>query len=126
MPICPNCRVAFLDGEQHQCPQPTPTFGLRPAGATFGLIGLIAPLLMQTVFTAVVGAVDPKGGDFGAEALILGSFAASTVTGFLLFTRKWSVAAKVVGGVIYCPIMLAILFYVHVTVWFALFDGDSF
>jgi len=37
--------------------------------------GLVAPLLMQTVFTAVVGAVDPKGGDSRAEALILGSFA---------------------------------------------------
>src|SRR5882762_8430241 len=98
MPICPNCRAAFLDGEQHQCPQPTPTFGLRPAGATFGLIGLIAPLLMQTEFTAVVGVVDPKGGDFGAEALILGSFAVSTVTGFLLLTRGPSLQKSLVGS----------------------------
>jgi hypothetical protein len=102
--------VAYLEGERHECPRPTPpTLG----GATFGsrnVFGLFVPVLMQAVFAVILGAIYSKGGTrFVTEAVLYCSFAVSALSGFVVFTRNWTSGARIVGGLFYCPVIVAIL-----------------
>jgi hypothetical protein len=73
MPICPNCRIAYLDGEAHRCTRRTSVGGAVAgtlAGAVIGFLlatvgyGTITGSNLSCVVGLFVGA--PLGGLVGA------------------------------------------------------------
>ena len=127
MPVCPKCRVAYLDGESHECSKPIPPTVGGATFATRNVVGMFVPLLTQAVFTGLFGAIFSKAKySPGLEGLVYLSFGVSAVTGLVLFTRKWTPGARFVLGLFYCPLIVVILVYEHFVVWMALFSGESF
>lgn len=45
----------------------------------------------------------------------------SAVCGYLILTRGWPMRAKIIGGLVYFPLMIPILIYTHLILYFKLF-----
>ena len=106
----------MTDRDEHGC------FGRAPRLPLSIVASLLVPPAIQIVFAAVIEAA-PRGEPFREDLLLVMviGFMFSSVCGYWILTRGWATKAKIIGGVVYFPVMIPILIYTHLILYFKLF-----